>query len=54
MVDPEHVIPLKTETGVTLIVAVRVALPILVAVKVPMFPVPLAGKPIEGWLLVQL
>ena len=42
------------DTGVTVIIAV-IGLPLVFfAVKELMFPVPLAGKPIAGVLLVQL
>jgi hypothetical protein len=40
--------------GVTVMVAVTGALLLLVAVKAAMFPLPLAGKPIEVLLFVQL
>ena len=40
--------------GVTIIIAVTGALPVLTAVNAAIFPVPLAGKPIEGLLLVQM
>ena len=40
--------------GVTVIIAVTGVLPVLIAVNAPMFPVPLAAKPIEGLSLVQL
>ena len=39
--------------GVTVIVAVTGALPVLVAVKEAMFPLPAAAKPMEVVLLVQ-
>ena len=41
-------------TGVTIIVAVTVEFEVLVAVKETILPVPLADKPIEGLLFVQL
>jgi len=40
--------------GLTVMVAVTGALPVLVAVNAAMFPLPLAAKPIEVLLLVQL
>ena len=39
--------------GVTVIVAITGDVPPFVAVKEGIFPVPLAGKPIEGALFVQ-
>ena len=39
--------------GVTVIVAVTTAVPVLAAVKDGIFPFPLATRPIEGVLLVQ-
>ncbi len=41
-------------TGVTVMVAVTGALPVLIAVKDAMLPVPLAGSPMDGLLFVQL
>ena len=41
-------------TGVTVMVAVTGVEPVLVAVNAGMFPEPLATKPMEGVLLVQL
>ena len=40
--------------GVTVIVAVTGVLPVLAAVKAAMLPVPLAARPIEALLFVQL
>lgn len=40
--------------GVTVIVAVIAVLPVFTAVNAGMFPVPLAGNPIEGSLFVQV
>ncbi len=40
--------------GVTVIVATTAVVPVFVAVKEAMLPVPLAAKPIEGLLFVQL
>jgi len=40
--------------GVTVMVAVTAVLPVLVAVNAAIFPLPLAGKPIEVLLFVQL
>ena len=39
--------------GVTVTVAVTGAVPVFVAVKDGIFPVPLAARPIDGVLLVQ-
>ena len=53
---PVHVVldgPCDTE-GVTVMVAVTGALPVLTAVKDGMFPVPLAPRPMLGLLFVQL
>jgi len=41
-------------TGVTVMVAVTVVLPVLMAVNAAMFPVPLAGRPMEVLSFVQL
>ena len=41
-------------TGVTVMVAVIAAVPLLTAVKLPMLPLPLATNPIEGWLFDQV
>jgi hypothetical protein len=41
-------------TGVTVIVAVTTVVPLLVAIKDAISPVPLAARPIEGLLFVQL
>ena len=50
--------PLQTtppvNTGVTTIVATTGLVPALVAVNVPMFPEPLAARPIDGALLVHV
>ncbi len=40
--------------GVTVIVATTGALPVLVAMKLAILPVPLAANPIDGALFVQL
>ena len=40
--------------GVTMIVAVTGAVPVFVAVKAPMLPVPEAARPIDVVLFVQL
>ena len=50
---PTQLTPL-VYVGVTVIVAVTGALPALVAVKLGILPVPLAARPIEGVLFVQL
>ena len=48
-------IPLhKALTGVTVIVAVTGELPVLIAMKAGMFPVPLAASPIEVLLFVHV
>lgn len=41
-------------TGVTVMVAVIAAVPLLTAVKLPMLPLPLAAKPMLLLLLVQV
>ena len=51
---PVHVTPALVKRGVTVMVAVMGVLPVLVAGKAAMFPVPLAASPIAGLLLVQL
>ncbi len=53
-VDPEQLVPELLDEGVTLMVATTGDEPVLVDVKVPMFPVPLPARPIEGCVLVQL
>ena len=40
--------------GVTVMVAVTGVVPVFTAVKAPMLPVPLAARPMEGVLFVQL
>jgi len=40
--------------GITVMVATRGVAPVFVAVKDAMFPAPLAARPIEGVLFVQL
>ena len=48
-------VPLQlSDTGVTVIVATTGVLLVLVAVNVPILPVPLAARPIEVLLFVQL
>src|SRR5436190_372152 len=42
------------DNGVTVIVATTGTLEVLVAVKLAILPVPLAARPMEGLLLVQL
>ncbi len=42
------------DVGVTVIVAVTAALLLLTAVKAGIFPLPLAAKPMDGLLLIQL
>lgn len=51
---PEQVSPLLKKDGVTVMVAVIGADPLLVTVNAGMFPVPEAARPMEGVLLVQL
>lgn len=52
---PVPVQPSETAVGVTVIVAVAAEDPLLVAVNVgSVVPVPVAPRPIEGLLLVQL
>lgn len=51
---PVQVTPPAVNTGVTVIVATTGALVILVAVKLPILPVPLAASPMLVVLLVQL
>ena len=51
---PGHVTPAFVNTGVTVMVATTTVVPPLMAVKDAIFPVPLAGKPIDVLLFVQL
>lgn len=51
---PEQVVPPLVYVGVTVIVAVTGAVPLFTAVNEAMLPVPLAARPIEALLLVQL
>ena len=51
---PVHVTPSLVKTGVTVIVAVTGMLDVLVAVNEEIFPEPLAARPMDGWLFVQL
>ena len=51
---PTQLTPPLVYVGVTVIAAVTGALVALVAVKLAILPVPLAAKPIDGVLLVQL
>ena len=51
---PLHVKLPLVYTGVTVIVAVTRDVPALIAIKEAMSPVPLAPRPIEGVLFVQL
>ena len=51
---PVHVTPPLVYEGVTVIVAVTGVVPVLVAVKLEILPEPLAARPIDGKLLVQL
>jgi hypothetical protein len=47
---PEH----PFATGVTVIVAITVAVPLFVAVKDGIFPVPLPANPMDGVLLTHV
>jgi hypothetical protein len=52
---PVQVVPALLKEGVTVIVAVTGAVPVLVAVKDGMiFPEPLAARPMEVFVFVQL
>jgi hypothetical protein len=51
---PAQLTPAFVKVGVTVIVAVTAVLVKLVAVKEAMLPVPLAARPIDGALFVQL
>ena len=51
---PVQVTPLLVKLGVTVIVAVTGAVPVLVAVKEGILPTPDAASPIDGLLFVQL
>ena len=51
---PVQVTPAFVKIGVIVIVAVTVAVEVLVAEKAEISPEPLAGRPIDGWLFVQL
>jgi hypothetical protein len=51
---PEQVLPPFVYKGIAVIVPIIDALVVFVAVKASIFPVPLAGNPIEGVVLVQL
>ena len=51
---PVQVTPPLVKLGVTVIVAVTGAVPVLIAVKEAMSPVPDAASPMDGLLLVQL
>lgn len=51
---PVQVVPPLVKLGVTVIVAVTGAVPVLVAVNEAILPVPLAARPIEVVLFVQL
>ena len=51
---PLHETPALVNTGSTFIVAVAGVVPLLTAVKEAMFPEPLAARPMDGVLLVQL
>ena len=54
MAAPAHVtVPLAYE-GVTVMVAITGAVPAFVAVKIAIFPEPLAANPMEGVSFVQL
>ncbi len=51
---PVQVIPPLVTEGITVMVATTGALPVLVAVKVPILPVPLAANPMDVCEFVQL
>ena len=51
---PVHVTPLFVYDGITVMVAVMGALVVFIAVKDAILPVPLAARPIDGVLFVQL
>ena len=51
---PVQVAPPLVYSGVTVIVATTGAVPVLIAVKEAILPVPVAASPIDGVLLVQL
>ena len=51
---PTQLTPPFTNVGVTVIVAVTGAVPVLVAVNDGIFPAPLAANPMDGALLTQL
>ena len=51
---PTQLTPAFTKVGVTVIVAVTGAVPVLVAVNDGIFPAPLAANPMDGALLTQL
>ena len=51
---PVQVKPALVNVGVTVIVAVTGVLPVLTAVKLAIFPVPLAANPMDDAVLVQL
>jgi hypothetical protein len=50
---PIQLTPLLVYVGVTVILATNGAVPLLVAVKAGIFPVPLAGSPMEGSVFTQ-
>lgn len=51
---PKQVLPPFVNDGVTVMVAVTGMVPLFVAVNAPIFPEPLAAKPIDGVLFTQL
>ena len=51
---PTQLTPAFTNVGVTVMVAVTGAVPVLVAVNDGIFPAPLAANPIDGALFTQL
>ena len=51
---PSHPEPLAEKCGVAVMVEIIGINPILLAVKVLIFPVPDAASPISGWLLVHV
>ena len=51
---PGQSIPPLEKTGVIVRVAISNAVPLLIAVNAGIFPVPVLGNPMDGWLFVQL
>ena len=53
LVEPVHPVAFQVNVGVTTIAATTGAVPALMAVNAPMVPVPFAGSPIPGAVLVH-